>query len=149
MFKNKIAAAKNLQVLLIEQESETGGHILSVNNFNNKINGQSQNEWKNKILDELQNSKNIKIVTSTSLFAYMHYNYLLGIQDIDPNKGKRRDNSIRQVLWKIRAKKVILATGSIERPLNFNNNDRPGIMLAGSVSKYLNGYGIELGKKIF
>ena len=51
-------------------------------------------------------------------------------------------------MWKIRAKKVILATGSIERPLTFPNNDSPGIMLANSVSKYLNGYGVNLGKKI-
>ena len=51
-------------------------------------------------------------------------------------------------MWKIRAKKVILATGSIERPLTFNNNDRPGIMLANSVSRYLNGYGVNLGKNI-
>ena len=47
-----------------------------------------------------------------------------------------------------KSKKVILATGSIERPLTFNNNDRPGIMLANSVSKYLNGYGVNLGKQI-
>ena len=78
----------------------------------------------------------------------MHYNYLLAIQDLEPNQGISKKNSIRQIVWKIRAKKVILATGSIERPLNFNNNDRPGIMLAGSVSKYLNGYGVNLGKKI-
>jgi sarcosine oxidase subunit alpha len=61
---------------------------------------------------------------------------------------RTKKNSIRQVVWKIRAKKVILATGSIERPLTFNNNDRPGIMLANSVSKYLNGYGVNLGKEI-
>jgi len=67
---------------------------------------------------------------------------------LNQTRGINKKNSIRQIVWKIRAKKVILATGSIERPLNFNNNDRPGIMLAGSVSKYLNGYGVNLGKKI-
>ena len=34
-----------------------------------------------------------------------------------------------------KSKKVILATGAIERPLIFNNNDRPGVMLANSVKK--------------
>ena len=148
LYAAKIAASEKLQVLVVEQESDTGGSILSANNLNNKINGQSQNEWKKEILEELHSYKNVKIITSTTLFAYMHYNYLLGIQDIDPSRGNNKNNSIRQVLWKIRAKKVILATGSIERPITFNNNDRPGIMLAGSVSKYLNGYGISLGKKI-
>ena len=148
LYAAKIAAAKNLKVLLVEQEDQLGGAILSSNNHENKINTNSQTEWKNKILDELKKLKNVKIITSTTLFAYMHYNYLLAIQDLQPNNGKNKKNSIRQVVWKIRAKKVILATGSIERPLTFNNNDRPGIMLANSASKYLNGYGVNLGKKI-
>ncbi len=148
LYAAKIAATQNLKVLLIEQENQIGGSILSSNNYDNKINGKSQSEWKAKILDELNKLNNVKIVTNTILFAYMHYNYLLAIQDLQPNKGTDKKNLIRQVVWKIRAKKVILATGSIERPLTFNNNDRPGIMLANSVSKYLNGYGINLGKKI-
>ena len=148
LYAAKIAAAKNLKVLLVEQEDQLGGAILSSNNHENKINTNSQTEWKNKILDELKKLQNVKIITSTTLFAYMHYNYLLAIQDLQPNKGNDKKNSIRQIVWKIRAKKVILATGSIERPLTFNNNDRPGIMLANSVSKYLNGYGVNLGKEI-
>ncbi len=148
LYAAKIAAAKNLKVLLVEQESQTGGSILSSNNYDNKISGKSQNEWKNKILEELSKFDNVKIITNTTLFAYMHYNYLLAIQDLQPNKGIDKANSIRQIIWKIRAKKVILATGSIERPLTFPNNDRPGIMLANSVSKYLNGYGVNLGKQI-
>ena len=148
LYAAKIAAAKNLKVLLVEQEDQLGGAILSSNDHENKINANSQTEWKNTILDELNNLENVKIITSTTLFAYMHYNYLLAIQDLQPNKGNDKKNSIRQIVWKIRAKKVILATGSIERPLTFNNNDRPGIMLANSASKYLNGYGVNLGEKI-
>jgi len=148
LYAAQIAAAKNQKVLLVEQENQTGGSILSSNNHDNKISDKSQTEWKNKILDELNKLNNVRIITNTTLFAYMHYNYLLAIQDLQPNKGTDKANKIRQIVWKIRAKKVILATGSIERPLTFNNNDRPGIMLANSVSKYLNGYGINLGKQI-
>jgi sarcosine oxidase subunit alpha len=71
----------------------------------------------------------------------MQSNYLLACQKIN-------QKSIRQVIWKIRAKKVVLATGSIERFLTFNNNDRPGIMLANSARKYLNYYRTNPGKKI-
>ena len=52
-----------------------------------KLVGQSQTEWKNKILEELSKLNNVKIITNTTLFAYMHYNYLLAIQDLEPNKG--------------------------------------------------------------
>ena len=53
----------------------------------------------------------------------------------------------RQRLWYIRAKQVIISTGSIERPLVFANNDRPGIMLAYSAKEYLKIYGVLAGKK--
>ena len=69
----------------------------------------------------------------------MHSNYLLACQKINNEK-------IRQIIWKIRAKKVVLATGSIERFLTFDNNDRPGIMLANSARKYQNHY-FTKGKK--
>ena len=88
-------------------------------------------------------NKNLKIITSTSLFAYMHNNYLLAVQNLnpmlEPNKKK-----LRQIIWKIRAKQVILATGSFERPLVFDNNDRPSIMLANSASKYIEKHNLHL-----
>src|SRR5690606_10091030 len=54
----------------------------------------------------------------------------------------------RERLWKIRAREVVLATGAIERPLVFPDNDRPGIMLAGAVRGYLNRYGVRAGRRV-
>ena len=42
----------------------------------------------------------------------------------------------RQRLWRIVAKRAVLAAGAIERPLVFGDNDRPGVMLAGAVRTY-------------
>ena len=53
----------------------------------------------------------------------------------------------RQRLWKIRAKRVLLATGAFERPLVFTDNDRPGVMLSSSVRTYVNRYGVLPGRK--
>jgi len=53
----------------------------------------------------------------------------------------------RQKLWYIRAKEVVVSTGSIERPLVFGNNDRPGIMLASAAKEYMKVYGVLVGKK--
>ena len=36
----------------------------------------------------------------------------------------------------VRAARIVLATGAIEQPLIFANNDRPGIMLAGAARQY-------------
>ena len=76
------------------------------------------------------------------------YNYLLARENLtDHLEKKDKKNKIRQRLLKIRAKKVILATGALERPLVFNNNDRPGIMLSSAVKKYIDFYGVACGKK--
>jgi sarcosine oxidase subunit alpha len=47
----------------------------------------------------------------------------------------------------VRAKQVVLATGAMERPLVFANNDRPGVMLASAVSAYVNRYGVRPGTR--
>ena len=53
----------------------------------------------------------------------------------------------RQRLWRILAKRCVLAAGAIERPLVFGDNDRPGIMLAGAVRAYLNRYAVAPGRR--
>ena len=94
-----------------------------------------------KELEEQNNKDNLKIIKNSTVFAYMHSNYLLACQKINHQK-------IRQIIWKIRATKVVLAAGSIERFLTFDNNDRPGIMLANSARKYQNHYFTKDVKKI-
>jgi sarcosine oxidase subunit alpha len=51
------------------------------------------------------------------------------------------------VLWHVRAKQVVLATGTRERPIAFADNDRPGVMLSLSAHTYPL-YGVSLGARI-
>src|SRR6185369_10620719 len=53
----------------------------------------------------------------------------------------------RERIWRVRAREVVLATGAIERPLVFANNDRPGVMLASAVSAFMNRYGVQPGTR--
>ncbi len=53
----------------------------------------------------------------------------------------------RQKLWRIVAKRCVLATGAIERPIVFGNNDLPGVMLAGAVETYIIQYGVAPGRR--
>ena len=148
LYTAEIAARNNFKVLLIEQDNELGGEILSTLGENSKINNTLINEWKNNVVNNLKKFPNVKIVPNTTCFAYFHYNLLLAIQDLEPEKGLSKTHEIRQRIWKIRSKKVVLATGAIERPIIFNNNDRPGIMLSNSARKYLNKFGVSVGKNL-
>ena len=42
---------------------------------------------------------------------------------------------------------MILATGAIERPIAFANNDRPGVMLAEAVRGFVERYGVAPGER--
>lgn len=54
----------------------------------------------------------------------------------------------RQRVWRIRAKRTVLATGAHERPIVFTDNDRPGIMLAGAARTFLHRYGVLAGRDV-
>ena len=65
--------------MLIEQENELGGEILSSVEDNIKINNIPINDWKNNIINNLKNYSNVKIISNTSCFAFFHYILLLAI----------------------------------------------------------------------
>ena len=143
---SKIAAKNNLKTILIEDKNILGGSTIFQKNENYKINDKYSGEWIDEEIAELKKLDNLTIKTRTSLAAYHSYNYLLAKENISDHLPlDKRNGGIRQRLWKIRADKVIVATGAIERPLVFNNNDRPGIMLSNSIKKYLDFYGVSCG----
>jgi len=53
----------------------------------------------------------------------------------------------RQRMWRLIAKRTVLAAGATERPIVFGNNDRPGVMLAGAVRTYVNRFGVKPGQR--
>jgi sarcosine oxidase, subunit alpha len=142
----KIAAKNNLNTLLIDEKTEVGGTTIYQNSENFKIDNKISSEWLNNEINELKKFKNLEIKTRTSAAAYHGYNYLLARENLTDHLNKdEKKQKIRQRLLKIRAKKVIVATGSLERPLVFNNNDRPGIMLSSAIKKYADYYGVSCG----
>ena len=144
----KIAAKNNLKTLLLEEKSEIGGSTIYQNSKNFKIDNKISSEWLSNEINELSKLDNLEIKTRTSVAAYHGYNYLLARENLTDHLCKKeKQNKVRQRLLKIRAKKVIVAAGSLERPLVFNNNDRPGIMLASAVKKYADYYGVVCGRK--
>ena len=50
-------------------------------------------------------------------------------------------------LWTVVARDVVLATGAIERPMLFEGNDLPGVMLADAVLHYLVRHGVLCGSR--
>ena len=145
----KLAAQNNLNTVLIDDKNNLGGTTLFQENECFKINNSYSNQWLKKEIENLNSFKNLTIKTRTTLAAYHSYNYLLARENLTDHLSlNEKKDKIRQRLWKIRAKKVIIATGAMERPLIFNNNDRPGIILSSSIKKYIDYYGVKCGQNI-
>ncbi len=144
----KIAAKNGLKTLLVEEKSNLGGSTIYQNTDHFKINNQSSGSWLEKEINDIKKIKNLEIKTRTSVAAYHGYNFLLARENlIDHLPINQRKDKTRHKLLKIRATKVITATGSIERPLIFDNNDRPGILLSSAIKRYSDYFGVACGEK--
>ena len=89
----------------------------------------------------------VSILKRTTAFGYYDHNFLGMIEQRQANVSHGGSNS-RQRLWRVRAKQVVLATGAIEQPMIFADNDRPGVMLAGAARTFVNRYGVQPGKRV-
>ena len=145
----KSAAKNGLKTLIVDEKPNLGGTTIYQNNDHFKINDENSSKWLQNEIDSLKNYENLEVKTRTSVAAYHGYNFVLARENLtDHIEISKRENKVRQRLLKIRAKKVITATGSIERPLIFNNNDRPGILLSSAIKKYADFYGVKSGEEI-
>ena len=81
------------------------------------------------------------ILSRSTAFGWDH-NLVTVTQRLTDHLPVSMRKGTRELLWKVRAKRVILATGAHERPIVFGNNDLPGVMLAGAVSTYVHRFGV-------
>ena len=144
----KTSAKNGFKTLLVDEKHYLGGSTIYQNSEHFKINNQVSSSWLEKEINEIKKIENLEIKTRTSVAAFHGYNFLLARENLtDHLPLDQRNNKTRQRLLKIRAKKVITATGSLERPLIFDNNDRPGILLCSAINKYANLFGVACGEK--
>ncbi len=141
-----LAGRSGVKVLLVDDQSELGGYLLSMPNV--KIGGLTAQNWSANIIAELASLPNVTILTRTTAFALHDMNMIQAVellQDHLPHSA-RNATQRRERMHRIRATKVVLAAGAFERPLVFGNNDLPGIMTASALTTYINRYGVACGK---
>ena len=110
------------------------------------IGNQSGKEWVDKIITELREMPNVIIKNRAQVFGYYDHNMLVMSERINDHIANPKQYSPRQRLWYIRAKEVVISSGSIERPIVFGNNDTPGVVLASAAKEYLKVYGVLVGR---
>jgi sarcosine oxidase, subunit alpha len=140
-----LAAAKNgARVILAEDKPRFGGSLLidevTIGNKKGK-------DWADETITQLKSMPNVIVKNRSQVFGYYDHNMMVMLEKTKDHIENPSKFTPRQRLWYIRAKEVIISTGSIERPLVFGNNDRPGVMLASAAKEYMRVYGVLVGKK--
>jgi sarcosine oxidase, subunit alpha len=139
------AAKAGKSVIICDENSGFGGYLRA--NSNGRIDGKSGMDWVAESLTRLDASPNVTVLPRTTAFGYHTQNMVNLVERLTDHLAAPGADTPRERLWQVRAKKVILATGAIERQLVFPDNDRPGIMLASAAQLYLNHYGVAIGRK--
>ncbi|WP_159587683.1 sarcosine oxidase subunit alpha [Chelativorans xinjiangense] len=138
------AAHSGLRVTLVDENAEAGGTLLSEPQV--EIDGAPAWDWLAATLKELE-SLGVRIMTRTTAMGYYHQNMVGLCQKLTDHLDSPPVDMPRERLWRVRAGQVVLAQGALEKPLVFDGNDRPGVMLAGSAQTYLNRYGVRVGDR--
>ena len=134
------AARSGARVIVAEDAPELGGSLLACTS---SIDGGEPIEFISRIGEELASSPNVRVLTRTNAFGYYDDNMIVAVEHRADHVPSPPAHCARQRVWWIRAKEVVLATGAIERPLAFEDNDLPGVMLASAARTYALQYGVR------
>ena len=147
------AARSGARVILADEQNEFGGSLLACTE---SIDGKPAAEWAAGVVGELRNHPDCTLLPRSTVFGYHDHNFLTIAERCTVDAGSPGDGvasmrppgeGVRERLWRVRARQVVLAQGSFERPLVYCNNDRPGVMLASAVSTYIHRYAVLPGRR--
>jgi sarcosine oxidase subunit alpha len=137
------AAATGARVILCDEQAEPGGSLLDGGRA--QVDGAGEAEFAARAIATLAANPRVRILARTTAFGYFPHNNLGLVERLSDHLADPAPGAVRERLWQVRAREVVLATGAIEQPLVFPGNDRPGVMLAGAARTYLNRYGVRAG----
>ncbi len=138
------AGRAGADVILAEADTQLGGRLLA---DLPEIGGQGARDWLAGVRAELAALPNVRVMTRTTVTGAHDggtYGALerVGLHLADPG------DLPRECFWRIVAKRAVMATGALERPIAHPGNDRPGVMLAGAIPAYVNRWGVAPGRRV-
>jgi heterotetrameric sarcosine oxidase alpha subunit len=138
------AGRAGARVILCDEDFQLGGRCLSENRTIGDVPIAS---WAQSVAAELDSLAEVRVLRRTTVLGVYDGGRYAAIERVNDHRREPPAFEPRQRLWRIVAKQAVLASGAIERPLVFGDNDRPGVMLAGSVRAYLNRYAVKPGSR--
>jgi sarcosine oxidase subunit alpha len=140
----RAAGEAGARVLLIEQSPRWGGRALTETDI--EIGGQPAADWADAQLAALEAMPNVTLRLRAMASGLYDHGYALVYERVADHRPGH-PGAPRHRLWRVRARRIIVATGALERPLTFANNDVPGVMLAAAVRDYIRLWGVLSGSR--
>ncbi len=144
------AGRSGVRVILVDEQEEMGGCLLD---SRETLNDEEASQWVSQALTQLKAMENVQLLAKTTANGYHDHNFVTLLERRSDHLSITAPFSAgykpsRQRMHRVRAKRVVLATGAHERPLVYAGNDIPGNYIAGAVSAYIRRYGVVPGRKL-
>jgi len=139
------AGRAGARVIVADLDAECGGSLLS---SAATLDGRPAREWVARTVGELAALPEVHLLTRSTVFGYHDQNFLTIAEQCNDHLPQSARTGVRERIWRVRARRVVLATGAHERPLVFAGNDRPGIVLASALATYIRRYAVLPGRRI-
>jgi len=137
------AGRAGASVILADEDFRLGGRLLAETA---QLDDGPAVDWVASVEAELINLPNVRIMPRTTVFGVFDHGIYGAVERTGDHLAPQQAR-VRQVLWRITAARSIIAAGATERHIPFRNNDRPGIMLAGSMRAFANRWAVVPGKR--
>ncbi|RWR30019.1 sarcosine oxidase subunit alpha family protein [Sinirhodobacter populi] len=131
------AGRAGARVILADEDFRLGGRLLAESHG---LNDAPATDWVAAAEAELDALPNVRILRRTTVWGAFDHGIYGALERVSDHLAVPK--SVRQTLWRITAKRIVLAAGATERHIPFRNNDRPGIMLAGALRAYANRWAV-------
>lgn len=132
-------AESGLRIVVADDQPQPGGSLLWEEGT---VDGLPARTWAGRAAGNLQ-AAGVRLLSSTTVVGAYEGNFFVLVETFHDDSGVPGER-----LWKVRARHVIMATGAVDRPVVFQNNDRPGVMLSSAVRRYMAGYGVAPGAAV-
>ena len=138
------AARSGAKVFVAEEAAHFGGGLLT---DLSTVRGVGAQQWGREVELELAGLDNVTLLPRTAVHGLFDDNTAGAIERVADHKATPEGNEPRQRHWTIHARDIVLATGAFERPLVFDGNDRPGVMLASAAAHYAAAHSVAVGRQ--
>ena len=139
------AGRAGLRVILADEDFRMGGRL---NAETHAVADQTGADWAAGAVAELSSLPNVRLMARTTVLGAFDHGIYSAVERVSDHLAVPAPGKPRQTLWRIYSAHALLAGGATERPIAFENNDRPGIMLAGSLRAYANRWGVAAGDRV-